>query len=66
MSEKIKRLDRAETEGKRFLEKVKAAKERIEKDNLKGSYERCLEYGAVKRAALDLKMVLTTLNKPLC
>lgn len=66
MSEKLKRLDESEKEANRFLQKVKAAKERINKDNLTSNYDRCLEYGAVKRAALDLKMVLTTLNKPLC
>ena len=65
MSEKTKRLNEAEAEAKRFLEKVKSAKKRIEKDNLNGSYERCLEMGAVKRVALDLKMVLTKLNQPL-
>jgi hypothetical protein len=51
-----------EEETKRFLKKLDAAKTRIKDDNyalLSGSKET----GAVKRAALDLKMELTKITQ---
>jgi hypothetical protein len=51
-----------EAETKRFLKKLDAAKNRIKDDSyalLSGSKET----GAVKRAALDLKMELTKITK---
>ena len=51
-----------ERESNRFLKKLKAAKKRIKEDKyalLTGSKET----GAVKRAALDLKMELTRITK---
>jgi hypothetical protein len=50
-----------ENEVKRFSNKLKLTKERLTKDNY--AQYGCKETGALKRAALDLKMELTKLNK---
>jgi hypothetical protein len=50
-----------ENEVKRFSNKLKLTKERLTKDNY--AHYGCKETGALKRAALDLKMELTKLNK---
>jgi hypothetical protein len=52
----------AEKEAKRFLEKLSAAKARIKDDSFV-LFSGSKETGAVKRAALDLKMELTKINK---
>ena len=63
---KLELLNQIEKETNRFLSKLKKAKERVIQDEKSNcSYCGSYEFGAVKRAALDLKMELTLLNKPL-
>lgn len=52
----------AEEECKRFLKRCQAVRDREKKDKWAVS-SGCKETGALRRAALDLKMELTNLNK---
>lgn len=56
-------INEVELETARFLERLLSAKKRIEKEGYHAS-SGCRETGALKRAALDLKLELTRLNKP--
>lgn len=59
----IETLNEVEKETKRFLKKLDAAKKRLAEDS-SYSFTGCKETGAVRRAALDLKMALTSITKP--
>jgi len=56
--ENIKEL---KAELKRFNERLKAVEDRAKED--KYAFHGCRETGALKRAALDLKLVLTKVGK---
>jgi len=56
----LENLNEIESEIKRFTKRLKAAKERIKSDGY--ALYGCKETGAVKRAALDLKMELTKIT----
>jgi hypothetical protein len=53
----LSKITEIEKELKRFQEKLKLCKQRLEKD--KYAQYSCRETGALKRAGLDLKQVLT-------
>lgn len=59
----LKQLQEIESEVKRFMKRVDACKQKIIKDGSMGGIGQCLENGAVKRAAIDLKNELSKLNK---
>lgn len=58
---KLDTLKEVETEVKRFMKKLDAAKKRIQDDG--NIYYATKENGAVKRAALDLKVELTKITQ---
>lgn len=62
MSLEIETIKQVEQETKRFLKRLDAAKKRLIKDEYV-SITGCKESGALKRAALDLKMELTSITK---
>jgi hypothetical protein len=60
----LKTLDNIKSEIKRFNIRLDAAYKRIKDENRSGAYySGTKETGALKRAALDLKMELTKITK---
>lgn len=60
----IKTLNEIESEVKRFMRRLSAAKKRLEFDKDLGNYcSGTKETGAVRRAALDLKLELNKISK---
>ncbi len=53
----IQKIKEIEQELKRFQERLKSCKQRLETDSY--AYQGCAETGALKRSALDLKQLLT-------
>lgn len=59
----IKTLNEIESEVKRFMKRLDAARERIKKDGDTYGICGCKETGAIRRAALDLKIELNKISR---
>lgn len=59
----IKTLNEIEAEVKRFMRRLNAARDRIKNEDSVYGISGCKETGAVRRAALDLKLELNKISK---
>lgn len=59
----IKTLNEIEAEVKRFMKRLNAARDRIKNEDSFYGISGCKETGAVRRAALDLKLELNKISK---